>query len=254
MESGSKISGRITNTTVLIAFAAIALTSIVISLILLGKQSPANAWWSAGFQNLASELIGAFLTFMLIDIVIRGRERREAEAREEARRLKQKLIKRMRSPNCDITTEAVSELRRLGWLEDGSLEGAYLSYANLRNVDLSGADLDGARLTKAQLHGANLSGADLVGTTLKVSQLAQVGSLRGASMPDGKLYDGRLNLKGDLLNAADLGLDQNNHEGMAEFYGIEATDYAAGQEWASANISVVREEIVREPYSHWWKS
>jgi len=253
MESQNRVSGRITNTTVLIVFAAIALSSVFVSLSLLGKQEPASAWWSTAFQNLASELIGAFLTFMLIDILISGREKREAEAREEARRLKQRLIKRMRSPNQDITAEAASELRRLGWLEDGSLEGAYLSYANLRNVDLSGGDLDGARLTKAKLHGANLSGADLVGTTLKISQLAQVGSLRGASMPDGKRYDGRLNLEGDLIEAARLGLDQTHAEEMGGFYGIEPNDYATGQEWASENIPTIREETTREPYSPWWK-
>jgi uncharacterized protein YjbI with pentapeptide repeats len=94
-------------------------------------------------------------------------------------------------------------------LTGASLEEAILAKANLSDVKLNGADLQGATLTsanlsganleEANLSGANLEGADLEETTLAETnlreanvtqkQLEQAGSLEGATMPDGQLYE-----------------------------------------------------------------
>lgn len=95
-------------------------------------------------------------------------------------------------------------------LSKAKLSGADLSAADLSQADLSGASLSGAQLAEANLCGVHLSRANLVGadlkdadlrgarldetilrgvTSVKAQQLAEVKSLRGTTMPDGKVYD-----------------------------------------------------------------
>jgi len=224
------------------------------SLALLHTSNVIGDWWSDTLQNFSIEMLGAFMTFILIDTLIGGREKRAAEAREELRRLQRKLIKRLRSPNNEITASAAEELRRRGWLEDGSLEGAYLSYANLSSVNLSNADLEGARLTEAKLCGTDLSFANLEGTTLEVSQLVQAHALYKAIMPDGRVYDGRLNLKGDLDMALSRGINVDDPSAMAEFYGISPDEYVEGQEWAKDNLAELRQDYaISVEEKTWWQ-
>ncbi len=93
-------------------------------------------------------------------------------------------------------------------LRQANLSGAYLQRADLRQANLSGADLSGADLSdaiffrksyvtrafggtiilpnSANLSGADLSGANLSGAKFTDEQLAEVRSLKGAIMPDGK--------------------------------------------------------------------
>lgn len=95
-------------------------------------------------------------------------------------------------------------------LSKAKLSGADLSAADLSQADLNGASLSGAQLAEANLCGVHLSRANLVGadlkdadlrgarldetilrgvTSVKAQQLAKVKSLRGTTMPDGKVYD-----------------------------------------------------------------
>jgi hypothetical protein len=86
---------------------------------------------------------------------------------------------------------------RFTLLQSTILSGANLSGADLRfALFLGQADLIGANLRSADLHGANLRGARLSNTYLERAdltnaenwtnqQLAQAGSLVGATMPDG---------------------------------------------------------------------
>jgi uncharacterized protein YjbI with pentapeptide repeats len=76
----------------------------------------------------------------------------------------------------DLSSALLSSALLIG----ANLTGAHLPKANLASVDLRDADLRGARLEEATLKGA-LSTQD--------EQLAKVKSLRGTTMPDGKLYD-----------------------------------------------------------------
>jgi hypothetical protein len=170
------------------------------------------------------------------------------------------LIRKLRATDNRRVVQAVDELRRHGWLADGSLQGvplchAHLEWANLRGADLrrvdfhqaclaaadlSGADLAAAKLTRvdlrdAVLKGANLSGADLFKSDLTGvrfladEQLAQARRLWGAIMPDGELYDGRYNLPGDLEFARWGRVDIHDPEAMAEFFRIPLETYLKGQ-------------------------
>jgi hypothetical protein len=71
-------------------------------------------------------------------------------------------------------------------LEDALLESAVLWDTILTNGNLWGADLSGADLKDALLLDVNLTNA-----IISDSQLAQAISLKGATMPDGTIYDGR---------------------------------------------------------------
>jgi uncharacterized protein YjbI with pentapeptide repeats len=107
------------------------------------------------------------------------------------------------------------------WLDGVDLSGADLASAGLYHTDLNGAILSGAILNEAELKGADLSGADLRGALLVEAnlrnaslfradlsdaygytqkQLAQAGSLEGATMPNGQKYE-------DWLKSKDRGSD-----------------------------------------------
>lgn len=116
-------------------------------------------------------------------------------------------------------------------LSKAKLSGADLSAADLSQADLSGASLSGAQLAEANLCGAHLSRANLVGadlkdtdlrgacledailrgaTSLKAQQLAKVKSLKGTTMPDGKIYDP--DIHGGIVSLRnEIGLDLFDH-------------------------------------------
>jgi hypothetical protein len=70
-------------------------------------------------------------------------------------------------------------------LERASLRHALLTRANLSGANLSDIDFGGAQLNRANLTRANLKGAHI-----HHRQLASASSLDGATMPDGRLFDG----------------------------------------------------------------
>jgi uncharacterized protein YjbI with pentapeptide repeats len=173
---------------------------------------------------------------------------------------KTELINKIWSQENKYSLQAIAELRVRGWLCDGSLcgiafchaqlQGADLMEANLQDVDFHQASLDFANLSKAKLNGSklrrvSLQGADfdhcdLTYTDLhKVNlrgarnlcdkQLSRARSLFGAIMPDGKPYDGRFNLPGDLAQAQWAKVDVNDPQAMANFFGVSTEVYLAGQ-------------------------
>src|SRR5690606_1405062 len=123
--------------------------------------------WLDGFaQNFSTEMIGAAITFILLEILLAGRREKEAEQRE-----KERLILQMGSPFNEMAIEAVRQLRVRGWLTDGSLQGAKLIRANLQEADLIDANLQGASLMGANLQGARLWDADLQEAVLSDANL-----------------------------------------------------------------------------------
>lgn len=68
-------------------------------------------------------------------------------------------------------------------------KNADLDGVDLSNANLSGAELADLNLTETDLSGADLSGANLTGATVTEEQLATVGSLEGATIPDGSIHD-----------------------------------------------------------------
>jgi hypothetical protein len=170
------------------------------------------------------------------------------------------LIRKLRNPENKVVLQAVEELRARGWLEDGSLKGIPLCYAHLQNADLfkanlvkvdlhqanlestdlSLANLEDSKLARANLRNVNfdeaiLQGADLFKANLEgahnlsENQLSQTKRLWGAIMQDGKSYDGRYNLPGDLEFARWGNVDVNDAEAMADFLGVPLEVYLRGQ-------------------------
>jgi len=171
------------------------------------------------------------------------------------------LIRKLRSPDNKRALEAVEGLRARGWLEDGSLckiplchvhfEGADLFKAKLMGVDfhqahmarsnLSMADLSRAKLARADLQGADFSETNLENASLYKAnlqdarnltdeQFLKVKRLWGATMPDGRVYDGRYELKGDIEFSKWAKVDVDDPEAMAYFYGVSLETYMLGQD------------------------
>jgi uncharacterized protein YjbI with pentapeptide repeats len=182
--------------------------------------------------------------------------------------IKVKLINQIRSRDNNTALQAVEEMRIRGWLSDGSLRGITLIRAQLQGADLTEADLSyvdfhqaemefvdlsksnlrGAKLTSAKLISANLSGADLTHASLYKTnlrgcrnltgeQLIKAKRLWGSILPDGDSYDGRYNLSADLETARLRGVITNDHQAMAEFYGVSLEKYLSGQEQGVAEAS-----------------
>ena len=177
------------------------------------------------------------------------------------------LVRKLRNSNHQIVLWAVEELRTLGCLSDGTLSWICLRYANLQEADLCAADLNnvdlhkanlemadlshanlnGARLTRARMQSSNLEkatldGASLVranmqGANVSYEQLATAGRMRGSVLPDGNLYDGRFNLRGDFVDASILHVDLNNPRAIAAFFGVSLEDFLLGQEWRREQMS-----------------
>jgi hypothetical protein len=186
------------------------------------------------YANISTELISIVITILVID----GLNERRAIQQE-----KQALILQMSSPTNFIAKEAARILRMRGWLTDGTLQGANLLRANLRKVLLVKADLRGALFYKAEIwdayfHETNLTGA----VKLEDWQLVTVKYLRKAILPDGKLYNGRFNLRGDISWACDkLGINKEDDQAMADFYGVSVDEYRRGQVWAVENLQGLRQ-------------
>jgi uncharacterized protein YjbI with pentapeptide repeats len=170
------------------------------------------------------------------------------------------LIQKLRSTDNKRVLQAVEELRVRGWLEDGSLANIPLCHvhlqgadllsaklvnidfhqADLSNVDLSNADLTRSKLNRTNLKGANLSKAKLADVdmfkanledarNLTDEQLSQAKRLYGATMPNGKVYDGRYNLAGDLEFARWGRVNVDDPQAMANFLGVSLEVYIQGQ-------------------------
>jgi uncharacterized protein YjbI with pentapeptide repeats len=165
----------------------------------------AVTWLSNASANLMSEMCGALITFVIIDVALR-RKQEAASSREADIKQQVRLTGQLKSISRDIALGALEELRHRGWLFDGTLnfmplEGAQLDgakmphaqlrssalrhaslketefiYAKLQQADLEGANLEDAMLLGANLEQANLSRANLSGAFLWLA------NLRGAQM------------------------------------------------------------------------
>jgi uncharacterized protein YjbI with pentapeptide repeats len=203
MESTARLRKR-----VLMGLGAVALLFLAFGAL------PIGDYLKGLFLNLGTELVGAAATYYVLDLLIGSRERREAEEEELAAK-KADLIARMGSQVQDVAVAAAEELRRHGWLTDGSLRGAYLRFANLQGADLFRAKLQEADLMMANLQGANLGAAHLQKASLcaylqKASLTAaylQEASLFGADLREASLswaYLEGANLQGAKLQGANL--------------------------------------------------
>lgn len=178
---------------------------VLLVLIVVALASSLWAVWRTGdweelALNFGTEMAGAVVTYLLLELVI-GR-RQESEAKKKERQAKKAdLIAQMGSNVKDVAIAAAEELQRHGWLYDGSLQGASLSRANLQGANLVWAKLQGARLVGANLQGASLFRVDLQGARLHVANL-QGASLIWADLQGADLSGA--NLQGAYLVGANL--------------------------------------------------
>jgi hypothetical protein len=254
--------GTVTPRRVLISLVLLTVLTALWSLTLEFSE-PVPDWpgWAKTYlQNFSTGTLGAIVTFLLIDLLLARRDRR-LEKEAEHNELKAQLVADMSNEASDVVATAIRQLTRMGWHRDGSLREAVLVKANLQGQDLSFADLRGAHLTNANLskaklvrtdlsrarldwgnlQDANLAGAILDNATLwkanltgvvglNNQHLSKVRMLRGAILPDGRRYDGRFNLPGDLEKAESARIDLENPEALAGWYGVSLEEYLLGQE------------------------
>jgi hypothetical protein len=157
-----------------------------------------SAWWDSFAQNAGTEMLGAFLTYFLIETLV-GRRRRLEEKSEATAEHKRRLIRLMGSQTNEEAVRAVEELSALDWPFDGSLQGADLYQANLERADLSMV-----YLREANLSYANLQQADLSFTTLQEADV-RYANLRGATLRSVNLKEAKLsgaNLQDAILDEA----------------------------------------------------
>jgi uncharacterized protein YjbI with pentapeptide repeats len=108
---------------------------------------------------------------------------------------------------------------------------ASFTSANIRNGKFENASLWQSNLENSYLQNCSFRNADLKGVNfnkankLTVEQFIDMNELRGAIMPDGSLYDGRYELKGDLIKAQERNIDIRDDARMAEFYGVSLETY-----------------------------
>jgi hypothetical protein len=182
---------NLSNPAVLGILLAIAIASSGLSLVvnIVNNVDTSPAWWVSWLQNFSTEMLGAFLTFILLELIVGGREKRRDEERammREKEKLSQamqdkktRLINELGSSVNQIATRAAEELRLNGWIEDGSLHKIGLAQANLENVNLMDADLQmidfmDANLQNAKLGYSNLHKACLLHTNFENAELSFV--------------------------------------------------------------------------------
>ncbi|MGF1504566.1 MAG: pentapeptide repeat-containing protein [Anaerolineae bacterium] len=200
-------------TILLYIFFAVALVSALAAVLaaLPGWLSGVVAFftWVDGFaQNLGTEMLGAIITFVLIQVLLEGRralERKEEERQREQENAalferivkrtedqitgflreqqsqiteqeRQRWISQLASPIKGFATEAARQLRHHGWLRssdvaEGLRAGGDLAMVDLRGLDLTGEDLEYASLKKANLDQCTLDEADLSHATLEKATL-----------------------------------------------------------------------------------
>lgn len=125
---------------------------------------------------------------------LRGARLMEADLR--GANLWQADLRGVRLTNADLRGANLMDADlRIGILWNVDLKEANLIRSNLRSADLSGANLEGSLMMEANLENSLMHDANLKGANVNDEQLVQVFSLEGATMPDGKLYDGRFDKK-----------------------------------------------------------
>ena len=185
--------------------------------------------------NLVPEAVGIFFTVLIID---------RLDSIREQQVIKDQLVRRLQSRYNHTALQAVEELRVLGHLEDGTLRnqnlrGSNWVDANMYQADLRGSDLGNAVLTRADFVLANLKGVK----NLTDAQLAETYTMHGATMPDGKPYDGRYRLPDDFTYAQRKNINMESDEDMAKWYGVSLSQYINGKKWADQYLADLRPEV-----------
>ncbi len=178
------------------ALGALAIMAVAPSLIALVRTETIDGF----LLNFGTEMAGAFVTFIVFDQLIGHYEKHEEEVSKQEK-LKAELSSQLGSRVQDVAVNAAEQLRRLGWLMDGTLRDSFLPEANLQGARLTNADLRGANLTQGQFQGADLGNTDLQGARLGDANF-QRAYLFYANLQEAFLW--QANLQGAHLQGANL--------------------------------------------------
>ena len=88
----------------------------------------------------------------------------------------------------------------------------------LYTSSLIGANLSNCIMLESSIQNAKLAFANLTGTNLSDAEFRTAYSLWNAILPDGKKYDGRFMLEGDIQEAKKLGYDIINDESQKKTF------------------------------------
>jgi hypothetical protein len=183
--------------------------------------------WKGLWQNLGPELGGAVVTYVLLDLVLGTRNRKQA------------LINQMGSPVNAVAVPAVDDLRREGWLEDGSLRGVSLWHAALQGAHLQCASLEDAQLIETHLERAVLIGAHLERAVLWKAHL-EGADLRFAHLEGAVLWEAHL--EGAVLTSTSLEGANVTVKQLAEARTLEYATLPEGTELSGDNWKAEFEE------------
>lgn len=154
------------------------------------KQSWENRYW----QGISTELVGTAVTVLLLGLMMLVFQHYQDIEKDKA-----DFKLQLSSPNTVIVNEALRVARYKGWLQDGTLTGIVLQYANLDGAYLSEADLSDAVLRFSTLKGASLWSANLQQANLSFADLTQINA-KHANLSNANLQNATL-VGSDLLNA-----------------------------------------------------
>ncbi|MEO1093815.1 MAG: pentapeptide repeat-containing protein [Cyanobacteria bacterium J06638_28] len=166
-----------------------------------GRDSPLQ-WWVSWLQDVATEMLGAAVTILLVELVI-------YQKRDEASRLDQERMRR-RDQLADQLKQARSLERRQKILsrmkQQDLLAGAWLFEVDLQKADLQKCNCQETDLFEANLTAAILREADLTDTNLRRAKLRYAdlssANLEGADLSEADLR--ATNLSEAILQDADL--------------------------------------------------
>ena len=133
------------------------------------------------------------------------------------------LLQQFRSKNRTESLSALEAIKARGWLQDGTLRGAYLYGAKWQNMDLTGADLrdctlSGIVLENATLTDANFSGAEMIDCNMK-GVIAKRAAFVGVDAIAAKLHNADLtdaDMRGMTLGNATLSFTRFHHTQLAD--------------------------------------
>jgi hypothetical protein len=192
----------------------------------LSGTTSAWRWWGNWLQDVGTEMLGAAVTILLVELVIyqkrdeasrldQVRQRRREHLTTQLKRActlerRQKLLNRMSQQQllteawlyeldlqkveldgCDLSDADLSEANLCkASLKEASLKEAMLRRANLSQANLVAANLQNADLVEANLAGANLQTASLTGADLSQAQWSSQ-----TRLPDGQHWSPGIDLQ-----------------------------------------------------------
>ncbi|MBZ0284266.1 MAG: pentapeptide repeat-containing protein [Anaerolineae bacterium] len=199
---------QLNNRAVMLILLIMAIVASSVSLLVnvfTGDTSFAG-WSESWLQNFSTEMFGAFLTFILIEIIVGGRQRRTEQEEDRVKRQAELIVAFKAASRIEDRQAIADQMNTSGVLpgadlRDLNLRNLNLRGANLQNANLEGAILTGVKLNKANLRGANLQNASLVdvdgsvadfrGTNLQ-NAILQYSSFYAANLEKAKLWGATL--------------------------------------------------------------